>query len=388
MTQPRFNFRGVAASDAPFRGCSAEIGAATTVDEALKSIGWDWTVVKYATEMVAKVPGNANRPSRFSSLVRSDTGYELDHCTSAYTPIQNRDLLTTFMVAAGAADLKLTRAVTLHGGTRLFLIAQVPCSFTLQSNMDLGNGIQGQSAHLTRGEASRHALDETVLEIVLSTGHAPGFRASIKARVLRVLCHNGMSLMADLGSASVCHRGGNAYLRVELMAEAIARATSAFRDYQRQAEVLRATPSHAAMDRAYVVQLLDSVAWDAIVAETQSRVTSARTTPLVGTDLLNAVVDQTYTQRFEAALQVRSTAAVLDAIVSSPGAAQAGNTLWRTVNGVTYQVDHRAGRSIDTAVESSLDGAGDRLKRSALDLALVYAEAAGNPAVRGGKVVN
>jgi hypothetical protein len=99
------------------------------------------------------------------------------------------------------------------------------------------------------------------------------------------------------------------------------------------------------------------------------------------------VVEETYTQRFETALQTRSLAAVLDAIQSQPGAAMARGTLWNTFNGVTYQVDHRAGRNLDAAVESSLMGTGDRIKRSALDLALTYAEAAGNRGVRGGRLV-
>jgi len=40
-------------------------------------------------------------------------------------------------------------------------------------------------------------------------------------------------------------------------------------------------------------------------------------------------------------------------------------------------VDHRAGRNIDAAVESSLFGQGAKIKAQAMELALVYAGAAG-----------
>lgn len=382
--QPRYNFRGIAANDQEFRGMARDVSAATTVDEALAAAGWDWTVHKVPYLLHGR---ERDLPSRYYGIVRGDNLHEIAPCSSDYRLIQNRDLMAAFMSAADSASIKLTRAVSLYGGARLFATAEMPLSFTLNADTTF-NGVQAQMEHLKRGEASRHELDRTVLEIVMSTGHEPGYRAKVSARVLRVLCYNGMSISAKIGSMSVTHRGDQARLDIQRMGEVINDAVTQFGLYKRQAEILRATPTSPAMDRSYVVQLLDGVAWDAIVAETQSRATSSHSAPLAGTDLLNAVVDQTYTQRFETALQARSLAAVLDAIQSSPGSAEAGNTLWRTLNGVTYQVDHRAGRNLDAAVESSLYGAGDRLKHSALDLAMVYAEAAGNPAVRGGKVVN
>lgn len=381
---PRYNFRGIAANDEPFRSLARDIGAATTVDEALKAADWNWTVHKVPYLMHGRT---TDLPSRYYAIVRSDNLYEIAPCSAGYRPIQNHALMSAFMDAAKCADIRITSAVSLYGGARLFATAEMPLSFTLTADTAFSNGAKPETEFLSGSAIKGMDRDKTVLELVMSTGHEPGYKARIGARVRRLLCDNGMTITAAMGSATVTHRGQDAMLKLNRVVETIGAAIEGFSLYRRQAEILRATPSHAALDRAYVVQLLDGPAWDAIVAETQARITSARTTPLTGTDLINAVVDQTYTQRFEIALQARSLAAVLDAIQSSPGAQEAGNTLWRTLNGVTYQVDHRAGRNLDAAVESSLYGAGDRLKRSALDLAMVYAEAAGNLAVRGGKVV-
>lgn len=386
--QPRYNFRGIAANDEPFRGLARDISAATTVDEALAAAGWNWTVHKVPYLMHGKT---TDLPSRFYALVRGDNLYEIAPCSADYRPIQNCDLMAAFMGAASSAGIRITRTASLYGGARLFATAEMPLSFELNSGTILeglnGGSVQARVHRASNGEKRGWGTDQTVLEIVMRTGHEPGYRATVSARVRRLVCDNGMTITAVLGSATVVHRGREAQLKINRVAEVVSSAIDGFHLYHRQAEILRSTPSYPALDRAYVVQLLDSAAWDAIVAETQARVTSSCTTELTGSDLLNAVVEQTYTQRFEAALQQRSLAAVLDAIQTQPGADMARNTLWNTWNGLTYQVDHRAGRNIDAAVESSLYGVGDRIKRSALDLALVYAEAAGNPAVRGGKVV-
>jgi hypothetical protein len=383
-TNSRFNFRGIAANDQPFRGLARDVASATTVDEALDAAGWNWTVHKVPYLMHGRAQ---DLPSRYYALVRGDNLYEIAPCSADYRPVQNRALMSAFMGAAGAAGIKLTRTVSLYGGARLFATAEMPLEFTLESDTVFSNGVQAQTQRLSRGEVGRMERDTTVLELVMSTGHEPGYKARVSARVRRLVCDNGMTITAALGSATVTHRGNNAELKLRRVAEVISSAVEGFGLYRRQAEILRATPSSPAMDRAYVVQLLDDAAWQAIVAETEARVHSAHPGKLAGTDLLNAVVEETYTQRFETALQTRSLAAVLDAIQSQPGAAMARGTLWNTFNGVTYQVDHRAGRNLDAAVESSLMGTGDRIKRSALDLALTYAEAAGNRGVRGGRLV-
>lgn len=384
--QPRYNFRGIAANDEPFRGLARDISRATTVDEALVAAGWDWTVHKVPYVMQGKTK---SLPSRYFAIVRGDNLHEIAPCSADYRPIQNRDLMTAFYAAAGTAGVRLSRSVVLYGGARLYATAEMQASFDLQFDT------QGaKSVHLSESQVqgARHELDRTILEIVMSTGHEPGVKARISCRARRLLCENGSALIANMGSVAVVHRGRErgapATFQADNVAAVLRRGLAAFNIYRRQAEILAETPSHPALDRAYVVQLLDNVAWEAIVAETQARITSARSTELTGTDLLNAVVEQTYTTKFETALQQRSLAAVLDAIQSQPAADLTRGTLWSTYNGVTYQVDHRAGRNLDAAVESSLFGGGDHIKHAAMDLALAYAEAAGNPNVRGGKVVH
>lgn len=376
--QPRYNFRGIAASDAPFRGTAQEIGQVDTVDEALIKAGLDWNVARRPYLIQGK---EATKPSRFKVLIRSDNGYEIGPCTDSYTPIQNRELMGAFFEAAGEAGVRITRAGTLYGGARVYAAAEMPASFDLPVGPAWRDAMRRDPDHGWIGS------DKTVLQIVMSTGHEPGQKARFSAQAYRLICSNGARITEVLGSVAVAHRGNGSRMRLWQVGESINRAVEQFKGYQRKAELLRALKSSTELDRAYVVQLMAPELFAAVVAETQEQVHQAHPGGLTGTDLLNAVIERTYTQKFEVALQTRSVAAVLDAIQTQPGAGMAAGTLWNTYNGVTYQVDHRSGRNLDAAVESSLYGQGDKLKVRAMDLALEYAEASGARGVVHGQVV-
>lgn len=378
MTPPRFTFRGIAANDQPFRGMDRDIGHVANVDEALEAAGLNWTVARRPYLIQGK---ETTRPSRFKALVRSDDGYELGPCTEAYTPIQNRDLLRQFFAVAESAGVKLTKAGCYDGGARVFATAELPHhSFTLPISQKWTDAMRRNPDHGWVTE------DKTTLQLVMASGHTPGLKAQFFLQAYRLVCLNGARVSRNLSEVGIAHRG-NVKEALAAIRELVSEAANGFDDYKRKAEILRSTQSGAEMDRAYVVNLLAPELFQAIVAETEAQVHGAHAARLSGTDLLNAVIDRTYTARFEAALQTRSVAAVLDAIQSQPGAAMAQGTLWNTYNGVTYQVDHRAGRNIDAAVESSLFGSGSKLKTRAMDLALQYAEAAGTRGVAGGKVM-
>lgn len=378
MVRRNFNFRGIAASDEAFRGAAAEIGNVQTVDEGLERSKLAWNVAR-RPYLIQGIQGT--KPSRFKALIRSDNGYEIAPCTDAYTPIQNRSLMAAFFRAAGDAGVKLTRAGCYDGGARVFATAEMPASFSLPVGKDWEERMRRDPSHNWATE------DKTVLQIVMVSGHEPGYKARIMAQAWRLVCLNGARVTRNLGEFAVAHRG-MAGQRLFDVAALLAEATDGFRQYGKAAQVLRDTKSTREMDRAYAVQLMAPEMWAAIVNETEERIHGAHPGHLTGTDLLNAVVERTATAKFEAALQERSVAALLDAIQVQPGAGMAAGTLWGTYNGATYQVDHRAGRSVDAALDGSLFGAGDKLKTRAMDLALVYAEAAGNRNVREGRLVN
>jgi hypothetical protein len=367
---PRFNFNGIAANNSPFRGKAHEIGRVDTVDEALVKAGLDWNVARRPYLIQGK---DTTRPSRFKALVRSDNGHEIAPCSDSYTPIQNRDLMGAFFQAAGDAGVRVTHAGMLYEGARVFATAEMPASFELPVGQAWLDRIRRDPDHGWR------TADKTVLQIVMSTGHEPGQKARFMAQAYRLICSNGARLTEMLGSVAIAHRGSRQATRLGLweVGESINKAVEQFRAYQHKAEILHDAKSSGELDRAYVVELLAPEAWRAIVAETEAQVHQAHPGRLTGTDLLNAIIERTYTARFESALETRSVAAVLDAIQTQTGAEMAAGTLWGTYNGVTYHVDHRAGRNIDAAVESSLYGQGDKLKVRAMDLAMVYAEAAG-----------
>jgi len=359
-----------------------DIGHVASVDEALEASGLAWSVARRPYLIQGK---ETTRPSRFKALVRSDDGYELGPCTEQYTPIQNRDLLKQFFATAAGAGVKLTRAGCYDGGTRVFATAELPQhSFTLPVGQAWTDAMRRNPDHGWVTE------DKTTLQLVMASGHTPGIKAHFFLQAWRLICSNGARVTRDLGDVSIAHRG-SPKAGLEAIQELVADASNGFQNYARKARVLRDTKSNQELDRAYVVNLLAPEMWRAIVNETEERVNSrgrALGAQMSPTDLINAVIERTHTARFEAALQTRSVAAVLDAIQTQPGAAMAHGTLWNTYSGTTYQVDHRAGRNIDAAVESSLFGTGAKLKAQAMELALVYAEAAGARGVVNGVVVN
>jgi len=374
--QPTFNFRGIAANNQALRGMARSIGHVRSVDEALEAAGLNWNVARRPYLIQGK---ETNKPSRFKALVRSDDGYELGPCTEQYTPIQNRDLLRQFFTVAEGAGVKLTQAGCYDGGARVFATSEFPNhSFTLPISRQWTDAMRRNPDHGWAAE------DKTTLQLVMASGHTPGLKAQFFLQAYRLVCLNAAKVSRNLGEVGIAHRG-NVKEALEAIGELVSEAANGFDDYRKQAEILRSTQSSAEVDRAYVVNLLAPEAFSAIMAETEAQVHGTHAARLTGTDLLNAVIDRTYTARFETALAARSVAAVLDAIQSQPGAAMAQGTLWNTYNAVTYQVDHRAGRNIDAAVESSLFGSGSKLKIKAMDLALQYARASGTRGAAGGK---
>lgn len=380
--QPNQNrFRGIATNDDTFRGTARSIGQVATVDEALVAAGLNWTVARRPYQIVGMKGGV--KASRFTALVRSDDGYELGPCTPAYTVIQNRELMSQFFGTVEGLGIKLSRAGCYDGGARVVATAELPHSFSLPTSSAWGEQVRrnmDEPGHIMTVD------DKTTLQLVMSSGHTPGIKARYFLQAWRLICSNGARVSRTLGDVAVAHRG-DPREQLESIRALVSEAANEFDQYRKKAEILRSTQSGKEMDRAYVLNLLAPELFRAIVAETELRVHGAHAAPLTGTDLLNAVIDQTYTARFEAALETRSVQAVLDAIETQPGAAMARGTLWSTYNGVTYQVDHRSGRSVDAAVESSLFGDGSKLKVKAMDLALEYAEAAGTRGIRQGVLI-
>jgi hypothetical protein len=151
------------------------------------------------------------------------------------------------------------------------------------------------------------------------------------------------------------------------------------------AQFLSETPAPKELMESYVYQLTSKEKLlDVIVRHAEPSSPNG----IQGGSLLDAIVD-TDVRSFQPVSKVlsaqekqeqsRTGAAILDAIVNSPGAKleSAQGTWWGAFNGVTYYADHInvRGNNRESRLESAWFGERSKLKASALELAVQYASA-------------
>jgi hypothetical protein len=365
---------------AAYRGLG-KLVTATTLAGALQETGLDWRVARRPMEIVGSKGGR--KESRFMALVRSSDGEELAVASKQYSVIQNADLLRPFWNAAAEAGATRLRAGCTDGGQRIFMDAELPASFELPTTKYWADFIRRSPNH---GWAQGTGKDKTVLRLLCTTGHVPGYKAKFHVVAERLICLNGAKIAEDLVDANVSHRGDTTR-RLKNIQDLFVNSVARFEDYREKAQKLAGAQSSKAVDLAFVVNLVQAEAFQAVVNETEEQINGGRSRHLAGAELLAAVLDRTRQDRLEAALAgTRTGRDILDAIESQPGGeAMTGRNLWNTYNGVTYYVDHVAGRSANAAINSALLGPGAELKNRALDLAIEYTAAA---QIRAGVALN
>lgn len=356
-----------------FRGLAKKVDGSLPVDGILEQAGLNWETVP----MPMLIQGRKEtRPSRYMSLVRSDNGHELAVATNSYTQHQNAELFGVFQQVAGETGLQIERVGCLDEGRRVFATADCKASFSLPTGPDW-------QAHMQQDPEHGWAKDDTTrLIMVMSSGHEPGMATSFSLWAERLICLNGAKISEDIGYLRVVHSTRLTPAHIARLRTSLEAARMRFETYEQKARRLLGTSMTREETTAYVVELLqpqllrEAVEKAVVVVPDAVRQQPVENDRDAGKRILELLMSRD-SRLLDPDQFSRPVKHVLEAIEDQPGAAMAPETAWNAYNGVTYYVDHVAGRRVDSAVESSLYGNGALLKSQALDLAVEYSQRLG-----------
>jgi len=353
-----------------YRGLGASVVGLSNLQQILQVSGLDWKTVS----MPMLIQGKAsNRPSAFRSLVRSDNGEELGVSTATYKPQHNEQIVGSMLQAADlAGGVQLERIGALDGGRRVWAIGTVPnCSFDLPVDDVYNRLMESNPNHgWIKG-------DNTVLKILMGSGHVPGTAWSIDFVAERQICTNGAKITRMLGRFRMIHSATFGDMHKTQLKQMMNAAPAAFAKYGAKALEMRQTVTPEVLGRAFTVQLMQpELIKKAVEAgDLPKEITDGGTvrTHFNGIDTENLINYATKVDFFDPSTFSRPVNRVLEVVNSQPGAPMAAGTLWNRYNAVTYFVDHERGRSADTGLNAAFFGDGATLKDQAFDLAGQYA---------------
>lgn len=349
---------------APLRGYATPVADPT--GDILAQTGLNWRV----HELPVLVQGS--RETRViknrKALVHGRTGDVIEVVSDSFRVHQNTEIV------GGLADIITTAGGVVTSGGYIPESGRVFLTGKLRAHADT---------------SVRQLGDVTELEIVVSGGHKPGTPRIVKARALRLVCLNGLTVLDRISNVipRVTHQTAITSADADALRAWADGVTGGFFQLARRLTRLQATPASRAVLDAVAVQATagqdvlaalvgaPSLSGAELIEEILRRDERERETRGVVDWLLNpGSADQ---DRLAALRQVpHEGKRILQHLEVQPGAHYTHGTLSHVVNAASYWADHVRGRN-GAAVESALFGNSDRLKSSVLATAEEYVEVLG-----------
>lgn len=350
----------------PWHGLGTQVDSDLSPEEMMKAAGLDWTVSKRPL-MTSQTPvvrtkdpaegevhvSDADYSLAFEegyALVRDSDNSILGFCGKKYIPLQNQDAFSFFKRFTDAGHMTMETAGSLMKGRHVWGLAKLNKGFELTG----GDEIQGY--------------------LLLSHPHIWGKAMVIKFTPIRVVCNNTITMALGAGSTN----GKKPFRMPHYMAmdaEVIAAAEEALglgearlKEFQEKAELLSKKKITDKQLATFIGRIFDAKKYQAmekqVIAEAKRNITVEELRKL--------------TENIEMGIEEASRTAydVYQYAKASPGAdlKSAKGTLWGALNGVTFAVDHRLGRSTDSRLQRAWFGDRERTKQQALDLAMEMAK--------------
>jgi phage/plasmid-like protein (TIGR03299 family) len=323
------------AGQVPWHGLGTKLAADAVTDEILPAAGLEWRVKKAKASFFNVVTGEREEVDDRFFLCRDDTGALLSKnlVSPTYKEVQNRQLFEfgDALTTIGAA--RWHTAGSLHGGGRIWALAQVAGQFEVRPGDIVSPYILLYDA---RDKSST-------------------FRARFTS--VRAVCANtcAMALSGDAVEIAIPHRG-DLEARLELAQETLGLAKTSFQEQTEIMEMLAAESFSEKAMQMFVIQMAtgedDEEEALAIFRGINAKGGRALTN-------LNHFGDEMM-KRFEE-----------DKVV-------AGGTKWNAFNRITEFVDHQRGRMSNwkrtnsrltgEGLNSAWFGEGERKKKRALKL--------------------
>ena len=257
------------------------------------------------------------------SLVRETDGKILSNVGENWKPCQNSDAFEFFSEYVMAGDMEMHTAGSLKGGQMVWALAKVKDSFELFKG------------------------DQVDSYLLFSNPHQYGKSIDVRFTPIRVVCNNTLTLSLDQTVEKSVKVGHKSEFDPSSVKEALGIATEKMNTYKECAQFLGS--------KRYTQDDVVSFFNDVFPRTADKRVQGK----VLGLDTLS-----------------RNAALCYDALESQPGSQYAEGSWWQAFNAVTYVTDHVQGRNPDNRLYSNWFGTNEIRKRSAINKAVEYAEAA------------
>ena len=303
------------AGELPWHGLGVKVIDDLTPEQMMQKAGVDWSVEKQNL-----ITSGGSTVSNKQALVRSSDGSVLDVVGKGWNPVQNAEAFNFFEEYVRAGDMQMHTAGSLNGGKMVWALAKTNESF------ELFNG------------------DVTENYFLFSNPHEFGKAIDIRMTPIRVVCNNTLTLSLSQDSNAMLKVNHRKEFDSSEVKEQMGIAKEKMEQYKSMAEFLG----------------------------------SKRYTSENIVQYFNEVYGSPAKEKVDGVFPFTSNNAkiAMENLDTQPGANFAQGSFWNAFNTVTYMADHVQGRETSSRIESSWYGRNRRVKLTALDKALEYAEAA------------
>lgn len=307
--------------DTPWHGLGVKLeeGRKWTPQEIMKAAGLDWQVVK-APQYIKLIKGGKEvlQETDQRALVRSSDARILDYVSGDWNPVQNETAFAFFNDWVEAGEMMMDTAGSLHGGKVVWALAKV-----------------GESFDLFGGDVTENYL-------LFSNPHKFGQSIDIRMTPIRVVCNNTITMALNQNSSRMFRQTHRIEFNADKAKLAIGMAADKLETYKQAA-------IHLGGKRAQSDDI---------------------------DNFLSEVFPVHQYKKDHTPKKDMSDSAVLARkfIETQPGANFAEGSWWQVFNSVTYLVDHHAGKTQDTRLQSAWFGKGADTKVNALNRAVRYAD--------------
>ena len=346
----------------PWHTLGKPIPANASIEEILQLAGMDHKIERRLVRMKASKESDEMLPiPGYMAIVRDFDSHVFFVASDRYVPMQYGDMMSLFRDFVVAGDMELETAGLLKDGA----VAWVLAKFT-----------------------DDYKLGDEVLRprVLIYTSHDGSLVTEAKCVEERVVCHNTLTIARSENGASFRIKHSRKDKK-----SAILEAKKAVGLFKAQTDKFHASAHLLAetriQDRQQVIEYVARITNPKLlenIVEVQAAIESGN-----ALDALIATTEFQDSKRVSESDLNRMGRLILEEIVSSPGAdsAEANGTWWGALNGVTHYIDHSAGTRVSSGDNRSADiiradnrltsawfGNGDKIKSTALELAVQYAE--------------
>jgi len=248
------------------------------------------------------------------ALVRSTDNKYLSMVSERWNPVQNQEAFEFFNDFVTVGGMEMHTAGSLKEGKMVWALAKIKDSFELFGGDQVDN------------------------YLLFSNPHEFGKTVEVKVTPIRVVCNNTLTYALNNTASQIQVRlTHHRKFDGDLVKQALGISKEILETYRNQAEFLG----------------------------------SKRYTDKNVVDFFNKIFPGS--EEGKVSRKADNAAEILH---TQPGAKFAEGTYWSLFNTVTYMVDHKLGRTVDSRLSSSWFGGGKNLKQEALRTALEMAEAA------------